>query len=85
MSLISKETILATKGKFFTVIFVKKDKSLRKMTCRIGVKKGLVGAGCSYEQKDNLMIVYDVINMGYRNVNLETILSFKCGDIRYNK
>jgi len=34
-----------TNGKFFTIKFIKKDGTLRKMTCRTGVSKGVTGKG----------------------------------------
>ena len=38
-----REILQTTKGKFFTVEFVKKDGTLRKMNCRLGVAKDLKG------------------------------------------
>ena len=75
-----KQMVLGSKGKFFVVEFVKKDKSLRRMCCRLGVKKGLTGTGRTWE-KDNLITVYDMEAHQYRNVNLKTLKSFRCGKV----
>lgn len=79
-----KTLIDSTKGKFFVVKFVKKDLTVRRMVCRLGVKKGLTGTGRTWE-KENLITVYDVVNKGYRNVNLETIQSIKCGNVLFEE
>ena len=86
--MISNETLLdvirKTNGKFFKVLFVKKDGSLREMTCRLGVKKDLRGGKSTTEHLDNLITVYDVFAKGYRNINLDTVKYFKCGGVEYN-
>ena len=78
-----KSMIKNTNGKFFTCFFVKKDGTLRKMTARVGVKKGLANTGFIREEKDNLVWVYDITAKGYRTINLDTLKSFKCGDVQY--
>lgn len=79
-----KTLIDSTKGKFFVVQFIKKDSTVRRMVCRLGVKKGLTGTGRTWE-KENLITVYDVVNKGYRNVNLETVQSIKCGKVLFEE
>ena len=78
-----KSMIKNTNGKFFTCFFVKKDGTLRKMTARVGVKKGLANNGFVREEKENLVRVYDITAKGYRTINLDTLKSFKCGDVQY--
>ena len=78
-----KSMIKNTNGKFFTCFFVKKDGTLRKMTARVGVKKGLANNGFVREEKDSLICVYDMTAKGYRTINLDTLKSFKCGNIQY--
>ena len=46
--------VQATKGTFFDVEFTKADGSLRKMNCRIGVKKHLAGGETMYDLKDQV-------------------------------
>lgn len=86
--MISNETLLdvirKTNGKFFKVLFVKKDGSLREMTCRLGVKKDLRGGKSTTEHLDNIVTVYDVFAKGYRNINLDTVKYFKCGSVVLN-
>ena len=75
-----KQKIESTRGKFFTVNFVKKDGSVRKMLARTGVKKGLVGAGRVRPLANNLVCVWDVQSKGYRTINCDSVLDFKCGN-----
>jgi len=64
--------ILDSKGKFFRVSFIKKDGSLRELNGRVGVVAHLKG-GATLVDKDKFLVVYDVVNNGYRSVNKETI------------
>lgn len=49
-------------GRIFTVDFVKRtDNTLRTMSCRRGVKKGVKGVGQAYSPAEkNLLTVYDM-------------------------
>ena len=78
-----KSMIKNTNGKFFTCFFVKKDGTLRKMTARVGVKKGLANNGFVREEKDNLVCVYDMVAHDFRFINLSTLKSLKCGKLDY--
>ena len=81
-----KETIQQTNGKFFSVVFTKKDGTTRRMTARLGVKKGVSGKGMSYNPDDKgLIVVWDNQKQDYRMVNLSTITEFKCGKLTLNK
>jgi hypothetical protein len=68
---------LTKKGQIFGVNFYKKDNSLRKMCCRLGVTKGIIGTGKKWDRSDypNLMTVYDMGKHNFRNVNLDTVVS----------
>jgi hypothetical protein len=73
-----RDQILATNGKFFSVSFVKKDGTKRKMTARLGVKKNIKGIGMKYDPSErNLIVVFDIHKKAYRMINLSTILTFK--------
>lgn len=72
--------LAATEGKFFTVVFVKKDGSLRTMNCRTGVKKHLKG-GVSTLNASEYLTVYDMQAEGYRAVNYATIQSVTCNGV----
>jgi len=63
-----------TKGKFFTVKFIKKDGTLRRMTCRTGVSKGVTGKGLAFEPKEKgLKVVWSTDAEGYRMINLAQV------------
>lgn len=73
-----KAQILATKGRIFSVTFIKKDGTERKMVCRTGVQKGVKGVGLKFDPSSkNLMVVYDMHKKAFRMINLSTLLSFK--------
>jgi len=71
------EAIKKTNGKIFSVTFVKKDGSIRKMTARLGVKKDIKGIGLKFNPEERgLIVVFDMHKKAYRMINLSTILSF---------
>jgi hypothetical protein len=73
-----KEQILATNGRFFSVSFIKKDGTERRMTARLGVKKNIKGVGLKFNPSErNLIVVFDIHKKAYRMINLSTILTFK--------
>ena len=80
----AKELIFDTKGKFFTVTFIKKDGSERVMNARLGVKKYLKGGTLAYDPAEfNYITVYDMGSKGYRMVNANTIKNLKIGKNEY--
>lgn len=79
-----KSLLKSTNGKFFVVTFVKKDGSIRKMVCRFGVTKGVKGTGHALKEDSNIVRVYDIQKKEFRSINLETLLTFKCGQMTYN-
>jgi len=80
----AKELIFGTKGKFFTVTFIKKDGSERVMNARLGVKKYLRGGELRYDPAEfNYITVYDMGAKGYRMVNANTIQNLKIGKNEY--
>lgn len=70
-----REILENTQGRFFTVEFIKKDGTLRKMNCRAGVQKFLKGGDSTVADRVDLFTVYDVVAKGYRNINIKTIQS----------
>ena len=70
--------IKSTKGKWFSCTFIKKDGTKRVMNGRIGCHKGVKGVGRKF-QKENLVTVFDAQAKEYRMVNVDTMLTFKCG------
>ena len=80
----AKQLIKDTKGKFFTVTFIKKDGSERVMNARLGVKIYLKGGELPYNPDEKGLIpVYDVKTGGYRMVNVNTIKNLKIGKNEY--
>ena len=83
---ISENIVEAMKsGKIFNCTFLKKDQSLRKMTARYGVKKHLkTDRASTTAHIPNYLTVFE-IGKGkeqYRTINLDTIQTFKCGEVR---
>ena len=63
---------------FFHVEFIKKDGSLRKMNCRLNVKKGVNGKGMAYNPiEKGLLPVWDVQKNAFRMLNINTITKLK--------
>lgn len=60
-------------GRLFSVTFIKKDGTERKLVGRLGVTKGLVGGRRTLDP-ETYLIVWDVQNGGYRAVNRGTII-----------
>lgn len=66
-------TIDASKGKFITVTFLKKDGTVRKMNCRTGVTKYLKGGESTLDPKQYVTVL-DVAKGAYRAINRDTII-----------
>ena len=74
--------IEASNGRFFSVVFIKKDGTHRHMVARLGVKKHLKGGECTLDRAQYI-IAYDVENNGYRAINRDTIVSCKLDGVEY--
>ena len=71
-----REAVAKANGRIFSVEFVKKDCTLRKMICRTGVTKHLKGGELPYDPIDKgLLSVFDMSVQDYRMINLRTIKS----------
>jgi len=80
----AKKLIFDTKGKFFTVVFIKKDGSPRTMNARLNVRKYLKGGELKYNPYEMGYIpVYDMAAQGYRMVNTKTIKTLQIGNKTY--
>ena len=66
---------LVSGGQIFSVEFIKRSTGeLRKMTCRMGVKKHLRGGSKAYDSKTkNLLTVYSLDSEGYRSIPVENV------------
>jgi molybdenum cofactor biosynthesis enzyme len=72
-----------THGHIFSVEFIKKDGSPRKMVARIGVTKNQKGGINGASAKNNLVTVWDMAKGGYRMINLKTLLTLKASGELY--
>lgn len=69
------------KGKFFSATFIKKDGTIRKINCRLGVSKALRGGALKYNAEAlNNLVVYDLQAKDYRTIPLDKLLT-----LRYNR
>ena len=63
-------------NKIFTAWFIKKNGDVRKINCRLGVKKHLKGGTKPYKDSDHdLLTVFDMQKGAYRSINLNTLQS----------
>ena len=79
----AKDLIYNLRGKFFGGTFVKKDGSIRDMTCRTGVAKHLKVGGMKLYNYNNLICVFDVQINDYRYVNIDTLKSLRANGEAY--
>ena len=85
----SVELLKGSKGKFFSVTFIKKDGSERVLHGRVGVYKSkhapLTGEGMKYNPSDyGLVTVFDAQKKAYRMVNTDTIRELTVDGETYN-
>ena len=65
-------------GRFFSVLFIKADGSLRSMNCRGGVRKFLKNADAAPRiTPEGVFVVFDVKAMEYRSIPLDRILTIR--------
>ena len=68
------EEIQKANNTIFSVEFIKKDGSVRTMTARLHVKKGVKGTGMAYNPiEKGLIPVWDMQKNGFRMINLKTV------------
>lgn len=72
---------LVSDGKIFHIEFIKRTTGeLRKMRCRLGVKKHLKGGNKKYDPTiKQLLTVFDMEAKGYRSIPVEGIRSLTVG------
>jgi hypothetical protein len=69
-----------SKGKIMTIVYRKKDGSIRTINTRTGVKKNITGAGLKYNPDEHgYVILWDLSKQAYRTVNLNTVTALKGG------
>ena len=73
-----------SEGKIFSAIFLKKDGTVRRMRCRLSVKKGVTGKGMAYNPiKRGLLPVFDMDKNAFRMININTLTSLKVNGEKY--
>jgi len=78
------EKLYESAGRIFYAEFVKKDGSLRRMTARLGVRKGVTGKGMRYDPLERgLLPVFDMDRADWRMVNLNTLQRLSVDHERY--
>jgi len=81
----AKNLINSSKGKFFTVEFVKKNGDTRVMNCRKGVKKHLKGGELAFDPNSKgLVVVFDAQKKAYRMININTLQSVTIDKATYS-
>jgi hypothetical protein len=80
------QKIRDTKGRMFTVTFIKKSNGQKRvMNARLGVKAYLRGGVLPYDPNTKGLIpCYDVQTKDYRMVNIQGITNLKTGGVEYN-
>ena len=72
--------------KIFYCEFIKNDGSLRKMKCRLGVKKYLNGGQLKYNTAEqNNLIVFDMEKRDYRTIKCDNIVKIKARGFIYSR
>lgn len=90
-----KEVIRKSNGKFMSVTFKRLTNSktssaragdVETRVFRTGVSKGVKGVGLKFSPEEKgLVTLWSVTDGGYRMVNVDSVLSIKCGGILFNK
>jgi len=72
-------------GKLFSAVFVKADGTVRKMTCRTGVSKGIVGGGYSHSKDKTRrnLTVWDMAKGQYRAIPINRLVTIKLAGRQY--
>jgi hypothetical protein len=80
------QKIRDTKGRMFTVTFIKKSNGEKRvMNARLGVKAYLRGGVLPYDPNTKGLIpVYDIQAKDYKMINIQGIINLKTGGIEYN-
>jgi hypothetical protein len=71
----------AADGRIFSIEFRKRtDGTVRRMTCRRGVTKGVTGSGMSYDPTSKgLLCVYDLQEKDFRHISLDRLIGLRMG------
>lgn len=81
-----KSTILSTHARLFKVVFRKSDGTIRTMYAKTDVKRfksKKPNKRKVTKSNDNLVRVFDMEIKQYRSFNLSNVLSFECGNKKF--
>ena len=68
----------------FSVVFLKKNGEIRRMNCKLGVKKHLKGGKLKFNPLERgYVVVLDTKKKAYRMINLETISNITSKGVEY--
>ncbi len=70
-----RELLQSNGDNFFHCQFIKKDGTIRDMTCRLGVKKYLKGGEFSGKEHQDLLPVFDTVKGEYRSISCSQVKS----------
>lgn len=82
-SVLLKMMVKRMNGRFFSAT-VLTEKGIRKFNATTNIKKFNKGI-LKRSTKENLVVVYDNCAKGVRTINLQNLVSMRCGNITYNK
>lgn len=73
--------IRSRRGKIIGVVFTKRtNNEVRRMCCRLGVRKYLTGKGAAYDAAEKgLLVVFDMGRRAYRSVPLDGLTAVRVG------
>lgn len=79
------EVIKSSGGKFFAAVTRKRTNGqFRKFNCRLGVQKGVTGAGMAYKPADyKLITVWDGYARQFRMIALDNLIMLKVNGQKY--
>ena len=72
------------KGRFFSAVFVKKDKTYRRMLGRFGVRKYLRGTGSQWDESHQALQLWDAHKRQYRSVSTDTLFKLRIDGVDYD-
>jgi hypothetical protein len=85
---LSKDLVKITKGKFFSIVYTRKDGQTNKYVCRTGVKKHLTG-GMKYAPENSITVYappsFNGQRAGYKTFLLENIKEIRFGNMTYTR
>jgi hypothetical protein len=82
----AKNIIANTNGGIFGATFIKKDNTVRRMRCRLAVKKYLKGGENTTKHMPHYLNVFEMKSVAgswYRKINLETLLGISFNGVKY--